>query len=311
MGHDHEGHTHGPTAADLAGGGVATRRVWPMVVAVVLIGGFFFVELFVGLAIDSLALIADAGHMLTDVVAVSMGLAALLVARHGKITDARSFGWFRAEVFTAVVNAVLLIGVGAFVLYEAIGRIGGGAPEIPGATMVIVALIGLLINLVVMLLLRADAKGSIAIRGAYLEVLADALGSVGVLVAGVVMMTTGWRYADVVVAVAIAVWVVPRAIRLALDALKILNQQTPDHVDTVALRADLARIPGVTDVHDLHVWSVTTGMDVATVHVASAGDHAQVLAAARTVMTEHGLEHATVQVDPAGDTESCCAELSW
>ncbi|MFZ2512403.1 MAG: cation transporter, partial [Gordonia sp. (in: high G+C Gram-positive bacteria)] len=108
MGNDHEGHSHGPTAAELARGG-GSRRIWPMVVAVVLIGGFFFVELFVGLSINSLALIADAGHMLTDVVAVSMGLVALLVARHGKITDSRSFGWFRAEVFTAVVNAVLLI----------------------------------------------------------------------------------------------------------------------------------------------------------------------------------------------------------
>lgn len=310
MGHDHDGHSHGPSAAELAGG-AGPRRVWPMVLAVVLIGGFFFVELFVGLAINSLALIADAGHMLTDVVAISMGLAALLVARHGKITDSRSFGWFRAEVFTAVVNAVLLIGVGGFVLYEAIARIGGHAPEIPGATMVIVAVIGLLINLIVMLLLRADAKGSIAVRGAYLEVFADALGSVGVLVAGVVMMTTGWRYADVVVAVAIAVWVVPRAVRLALDALRILNQQTPAHIDTADLRAGLVAIPGVVDVHDLHIWSVTTGMDVATVHVTSDGDHAQVLAAARAVMADRGLEHATVQVDPVGDTGDCCARLTW
>ncbi|AVL99493.1 cation transporter [Gordonia iterans] len=310
--HGHEGHSHGPTAADLADGG-ARRRIWPMAVAVVLIGGYFFVELFVGIAIDSLALIADAGHMLTDVVAVSMGLSALLLARHGRVTDARSFGWFRAEVFTAVLNAALLIGVGVFVLYEAIKRLGGEAPEIPGLTMVIVAAVGLLVNLVVMLMLRADAKGSIAVRGAYLEVLADALGSVGVLVAGVVMMTTGWRYADIVVAVAIAVWVVPRAVRLARDALKILNQQAPDHVDVDRVRAELAEVLGVTDVHDLHVWSLTTGMDVATVHVSSDGDgdYARVLADARAVLTAHGLVHATVQVDPVGDRGECCEKLSW
>ncbi|MFT3660213.1 MAG: cation diffusion facilitator family transporter [Gordonia sp. (in: high G+C Gram-positive bacteria)] len=282
-----------------------------MVAAVVLIGGYFFVELFVGIAIDSLALIADAGHMLTDVVAVSMGLSALLLARHGRITGTRSFGWFRAEVFTAVLNAVLLIGVGAFVLYEAIERLGGDAPAIPGGTLITVAAIGLLVNLAVMLLLRADAEGSIAVRGAYLEVLADALGSVGVLAAGVVMTTTGWRYADVVVAVAIAVWVVPRAIRLAFDALKILNQQAPDHVDVDEVAAELARVPGVTDVHDLHVWSVTTGMDVATVHVSSDGDYARVLADARTVLAGHGLVHATVQVDPVDDRGACCAKLSW
>ncbi len=312
--HDHSqaGHSHGPTAADLAAGDAAARRLWPMVLAVVLIGGYFFVELFVGITIGSLALIADAGHMLTDVVAVSMGLSALLLARHGRITDGRSFGWYRAEVFTAVVNAALLIGVGIFVVYEAIRRIGGASPEVPGRPLVIVALVGLVVNVVVMLLLRADARGSIAVRGAYLEVLADAVGSVGVLVAGVVMMTTGWEYADVVVAVCIAVWVVPRAIGLARDALRILNQQAPDHVDLDALRNELAHVPGVTDVHDLHVWSVTTGMDVATVHVGSTDDdYARVLADTRAVLGEYGLVHATVQVDPVDGGAGCCDRLSW
>ncbi|MFC0314716.1 cation diffusion facilitator family transporter [Gordonia phosphorivorans] len=308
--HGHEGHSHGPSAAELAAGG-SRRRLWPMAVAVGLIGSYFFVELFVGIAIDSLALIADAGHMLTDVVALSMGLSALLLSRHGRITDARSFGWFRAEVFTAVLNAALLIGVGIFILYEAIERIGGGAPEVPGATLVIVAVIGLAVNVAVMLLLRADAKASIAVRGAYLEVLADAVGSVGVLTAGVVTMTTGWRYADVVVAVLIALWVVPRAVRLAKDALKILNQQAPEHVDVPALRRELLAIEAVVDVHDLHVWSVTTGMDVATVHVVSDGDYARVLAAARSVLTAHGLVHATVQVNPSTQDGACCEELTW
>ncbi len=305
----HEGHSHGPTAADAVNDG-AQRRLWPMVLAVVLIGGFFVVELVVGIAINSLALIADAGHMATDVVAVSMGLSALLLARHGRITDGRSFGWYRAEVFTAVVNAVLLIGVGIFVLYEAIARLGGEAPEVPGATLIVVALLGLAVNLLVMLLLRADARGSIAVRGAYLEVLADAVGSVGVLVAGIVVMTTGWQYADVVVAVAIAIWVVPRAVRLALDALKILNQQAPSHIDLAALRTELEAVDGVTDVHDLHVWSLTTGMDVATVHVAAHGEYERVLAATRAVLTAHGLEHATVQVDPTGGGP-CCEQLTW
>lgn len=309
--HGHEGHSHGPTAADVVDG-APQRRLWPMVVALGLIGGYFFVELFVGIAIGSLALISDAGHMLTDVVAVSMGLSALLLARHGKITDGRSFGWYRAEVFTAVVNAALLIGVGVFVLYEAIKRIGGESPEIPGATLVIVAAIGLAVNVLVMFLLRADAKGSIAVRGAYLEVLADAVGSVGVLVAGIVMMTTGWEYADIVVAVLISLWVIPRAVRLARDALRILNQQAPDHVDLDVLRRELAQVRGVIDVHDLHVWSVTTGMDVATVHVGSAGkDYARVLADTRAVLVEHGLVHATIQVDPVGGDPACCEKLSW
>ncbi|GAA3702108.1 cation diffusion facilitator family transporter [Gordonia hankookensis] len=289
---------------------MANRRIWPMAVAVVIIGGYFVIELVVGLLVDSLALIADAGHMLTDVVALVMGLVALLLAKHGSTTDDRSFGWHRAEVFTAVANAVLLIGVAAFVLYEAVERIGTD-PQVPGLTLIVVALIGLLVNLAVMLLLRADAQESIAVRGAYLEVLADAVGSVGVLIAGVVALTTGWGYADVVVAVLIALWVVPRAVRLALEALRILNQQAPPHVDVDELRQELAAIPSVDDVHDLHVWTLTTGMDVATVHLGSNGSNREVLTAAQAVLTRHGLEHATIQVDPHDVRERCHDELRW
>ncbi|MDL9938568.1 cation diffusion facilitator family transporter [Gordonia sp. ABSL1-1] len=307
MGHSHS-HSHGPSAADVAADG--HRRIWPMALAVALIGGFFVVELVAGIAVNSLALIADAGHMLTDVVALVMGLVALLLARHGATTDVRSFGWHRAEVFTAVANALLLIGVAAFVLYEAVARLGTD-PEVPGMTLIVVALIGLAINVIVMLLLRADSKASIAVRGAYLEVLADAVGSVGVLIAGVVALTTGWGYADVIVAVLIALWVVPRALRLATDALRILNQQAPAHVDVEALRAELADLDVVDDVHDLHVWSLTTGMDVATVHLGSGCPNAQVLAGAQQVLARHGLHHATIQVDPVGSQKRCRDELTW
>ncbi|EON34854.1 MULTISPECIES: cation diffusion facilitator family transporter [Gordonia] len=302
MGHSHS-HSHAPTAG-------GRRRLWPMVLAVALIGGYFVVELVTGILVNSLALIADAGHMLTDVVALVMGLIALLLGRHGRTTDTRSFGWHRAEVFTAVANAVLLMGVAVFVLYEAVERIGSD-PQVPGLTLIVVALVGLLVNLGVMLLLRADAKESIAVRGAYLEVLADAVGSVGVLVAGIVAMTTGWGYADIVVAVLIALWVVPRAVRLALDALRILNQQAPAHVDVEALRADLADIPVVDDVHDLHVWTLTTGMDVATVHLGSNRPNAEVLPAAQAVLARHGLEHATVQIDPDDHQRRCREEMTW
>ena len=305
MGHSHgHGHSHGAASAP------GTRRIWPMAVAVGLIGGFFVVELITGILVNSLALIADAGHMLTDVVALVMGLAALLLARHGRTTDARSFGWYRAEVFTAVANAVLLIGVAAFVLYEAVRRIGTD-PEVPGLTLIVVALIGLAVNLGVMLLLAADAKESIAVRGAYLEVLADAVGSVGVLIAGIVALTTGRGYADIIVAVLIALWVVPRALRLATDALRILNQQAPAHVDVEALRHDLAELDIVDDVHDLHVWSLTTGMDVATVHLGSSCPNAVVLAAAQGVLSRYGLDHATIQVDPVARQHDCRDELTW
>lgn len=306
MGHSHS-HSHSHGTSD---GSASTRRIWPMAVAMIIIGGYFVVELASGLIVNSLALIADAGHMLTDVVALAMGLVALLLARHGRTTDDRSFGWHRAEVFTAVANAVLLVGVAAFVLYEAIRRIGTH-PDVPGMTLIVVALIGLAVNVAMVALLRADAHESIAVRGAYMEVLADALGSIGVLIAGIVTLTTGWGYADVVVAVLIALWVVPRAVRLALDALRILNQQAPTHVDVEALRHELTDIAVVDDVHDLHVWSLTTGMDVATVHLGSHAPNREVLAAAQTVLSRYGLDHATIQVEPHDVKDRCRDELQW
>ncbi|MFT4044845.1 MAG: cation diffusion facilitator family transporter [Gordonia sp. (in: high G+C Gram-positive bacteria)] len=305
MGHSHaHTHSHGPAVTS------TDRRIWPMAVGVGMIGTFFVIELVVGVLVNSLALIADAGHMLTDVVALVMGLVALLLARHGSTTGIRSFGWHRAEVFTAVANAVLLIGVAGYVLVEAIARIGRD-PQVPGLTLIVVAAIGLAVNVAMMALLRADSKESIAVRGAYMEVLADAVGSIGVLLAGVVALTTGWGYADIVVAVLIALWVVPRAVGLARDALRILNQEAPEHVDVDSLRRELSDIPLVDDVHDLHVWSLTTGMDVATVHLASDSPNAQVLPQARAVLARYGLRHATIQVDPGDLRERCRDDLHW
>ena len=302
--HSHSGHSHAPGVTG------EHRRIWPMVVGAIIISVFFVLEITVGVMVNSLALIADSGHMATDVVAMLMGLGALLLARHSTADDVKTFGWHRAEVFTAVANAVLLMGVAVYVIYEAIDRIGTD-PDVPGLTLVIVALIGLAANVVVMLLLRSDSKGSIAVRGAYTEVLADAVGSVGVLIAGIVTMTTNWPYADLVVAVLIALWVAPRAIRLALDAMRILAQQAPQHVDVDKIRGELVDIDGVTDVHDLHVWTLTTGMDVATVHVTATADNATVLLAAREILEAHGLDHATIQVDPAGMQENCHKKITW
>ncbi|MGU3291744.1 cation diffusion facilitator family transporter [Williamsia sp. M5A3_1d] len=306
MGHTHgHSHSHAPTTVD-----GSTRRLWPMVVGMVIIGTFFVVEVVAGVLANSLALLADAGHMLTDVIAMAMGLIALLLARHGRADGEKTFGWHRAEVFTAVANAVLLIGVAVFVLYEAFERLGSD-PQVPGLTLIVVALAGLVANLVVMQLLRSDSHDSIAVRGAYMEVLADAIGSVGVLIAGIIALTTGWGYADIVVAVLIALWVAPRAIRLALDALRILSQRAPAHVDVDAVRAELEALPQVHDVHDLHIWTLTTGMDVATVHLGSDQPNADVLTAAREVLERHGLDHATVQVDPIEIQQRCHRDLTW
>lgn len=311
MGAGH-GHSHG-NAASTGGAGPSHTRIRKMVIALGILLAFLVLEVVVGLAIGSLALLADAGHMLTDVVGMSMGLVALLLAKQGSKAAARTFGWHRAEVLTAMANAVLLLGVAAFVMYEAVGRIGD-VPEIPGVPLMATAVAGLAANIVVMLMLRADAKESIAVRGAYLEVLADAVGSVGVLFAGAALVLFDWTYADVVVGVLISLWVVPRALKLAGSALRILTQASPASVDVDAVRADLFAVPGVSDVHDLHVWTLTTGMDVATVHLTMDSedtDSQRVLAAAKTVLDAHGLSHATVQVETGVEGSRCQEDLTW
>jgi cobalt-zinc-cadmium efflux system protein len=203
-------------------------------------------------------------------------------------------------VFTAVANAVLLIGVATLILREAIGRIGQ-APDVPGIPMVVVALTGLATNAAVALLLRSQSTQSLAVKGAYMEVIADTVGSIGVLIAGLVTITTHWPYADVVVAVLVALWVLPRALSLAAGALRILSESSPSHINVDDLRVALGAVDGVTDVHDLHVWTLVPGKDMVTAHLASQGDSARVLGEARAILAERGLDHATIQIEPPGD----------
>lgn len=294
------GHNHGS----------ADARVSRMVIAAAILSGFFVLELTTALLINSIALLADAGHMLTDLVALFMGLTAVLVARHANASPARTYGWHRAEVFTAVANAVLLLFVAAFILYEAFERFGD-APAIPGVPMILVALAGLVANAAVVMLLRSQSEGSLAVKGAYMEVVADTVSSVGVLIAGIVTVTTHWPYADVVVAVLVALWVLPRAISLARAALRILSESSPTHIDVEELRTALCAVDGVSEVHDLHVWTLVPGKDMVTAHLTSTADSAKVLDEARAVLTARGLEHATVQIEPPDAAGDCNCEATW
>src|SRR5258705_4078086 len=285
----------------------ADTRVSRMVIAAAILTAFFVLELTTAFAINSLALLSDAGHMLTALVAMFMGLAAVLLARHGSASPARTYGWHRAEVFTAVANAVLLLGVAAFILFEAFERLGD-APEIPGVPMILVALAGLVANAVVVLLLRSHSQESLAVKGAYMEVVADTVGSIGVLIAGIVTVTTSWPYADVVVAVFVALWVLPQSISLARSALRILSESSPSHIDVEELRSALCGVEGVTEVHDLHVWTLVPGKDMVTAHLTSSRESALVLDDARAVLTARGLDHATVQVEPPDGAADCKCE---
>jgi cobalt-zinc-cadmium efflux system protein len=293
MGADHDHANVGTPAPRLA-------------VATALLGGFFVVELTTALLIGSIALLADAGHILTDVAATFMGLCAVILAQRGSTSPGRTYGWHRAEVFTAVANAVLLIGVATVILREAIGRIGH-APEVRGIPMIVVALAGLATNAAVALLLRSHSSKSLAVKGAYMEVIADTVGSIGVLIAGVVTITTHWPYADVVVAVLVAMWVLPRALSLAAGALRILSESSPSHIDVEELRAALQAVDGVSEVHDLHVWTLVPGKDMVTAHLASRQDSARVLSEAQAILAARGLGHATIQVEPPDGVGDCMA----
>lgn len=299
------GHTHtGPVSA---GAKHKARLAW----AFALIAAFFVVEVTASLITNSLALWSDAGHMLTDVVGLGMALAAIQAAASGRHRPDRSFGLYRLEILAALANAVLLCGVAVYVLVEAARRIAD-PPEVLSGPMLAVAVAGLAANLVAFALLREGSKESLNVQGASLEVLADTIGSIGVIIAAVVLLTTGWPYADPLIAAGIGLFILPRAWRVAGDALRILVQACPAHVCLDKLRYELGALEGVVDVHDLHVWTLTSAMDVASVHlmVDAGADAHGVLDRARDLLSHgYGIDHATLQVEP--DTHKGCDEISW
>lgn len=301
MGHEH-------SHVDLRGGARHAGRLWW---SFALVAGFLVVQVVVGLAANSLALLSDAGHMATDALGLGMALAAITAANRAIQAQHRTFGLYRLEILAALANAVLLFGVAGYVLIEAVRRLDDPL-DVASVPVLIVGAIGLVVNLIAFLLLRQGATESLNVRGAYFEVIADALGSVGVIVAAALMWATGWGWVDPVIGAGIGLFILPRAWRLGRDALRILVQAAPEGVDLPAVTTALVGIDGVEDVHDLHVWTLTSEMDVLTAHlgIAEGGDAQTVLQQARAVLAERfHLEHATLQVETAGDHS--CQEMTW
>lgn len=299
------GHSHGPVGH--AGGKHRGR----LRLAFVLIAAFFFVELVYGFLSQSLALLSDAGHMAADVVALGAALTATSLATRPDTTGRRTFGSYRAEIFASGFAVLLMLGVAVYVVVEAVGRIGN-APDVHTRPMIIVGFIGLVINVVVLLLLRAGASESLNVKGAYLEVVADTAGSVGVVVAGVIIATTGQIWVDTFVALAIGTFVAVRAIMLGRQVLAVLGQQVPEGLIVDDVVADLQAIAGVRDVHDIHVWVLTSGMNVATAHLVADDPtrHAGILEQAQAVLLRrYAVEHATLQVEQSASKN--CHELTW
>jgi len=286
------------------------RHLKPLTIAFFLVVGFMVAEAVAGWLTGSLALISDAGHMATDALGLGMALAAILAADKAGDQTRRTYGLYRTEILAALANAVLLFAVAGYVLYEAVKRIDS-PPEILTGPMTAVAVAGLVVNIVAWRLLKRGADESLNVEGAYVEVLADLIGSIGVIAAAATIWITGWTIVDPIIAAAIGLFILPRASRLGRKALRILIQTAPEHLDLEALAAQLGSIPAVIDVHDLHVWTLTSGMEVGTVHLMTRddADSHPILDQARTILQDHGIVHATLQVEP--ESHKGCAEIAW
>ncbi len=299
-GHDHkQGHDHGHDHAIEAGGGHA-RKLW---IALGLTVGFMGVEVVAGFAAHSLALLSDAGHMLTDAGALALALIAQRIAEKPR-TRLFTFGFRRAEIVAALLNGIILALSAVWVIVEAVRRFAD-PPHIDGGWMLVVATVGLLVNLVSAWVLGSGSGDNANVRAAFLHVLSDAAGSVAAIVAGVFIVTVGWTRADPVVSVLISLLILWGAYRLLRDSVHVLMETSPAGVDIEKVERTIRATPGVADLHDLHVWAISQGFPVVTVHVLLDGD-AHGTDVARDVGARlreaHGITHVTVQPEaPAHD----------
>jgi cobalt-zinc-cadmium efflux system protein len=284
-------HAHASAAAANRG-----RLVAVLVLSVSILG----VEVVGGIAANSLALLADAGHMLTDVAGVGMALLAIWFAGRTPTTG-RTYGYLRVEILAAVANAVLLCGVAVFILIEAWRRLAE-PPEVASGLMLAVALVGLAANAASLLLLRDAQRESLNMRGAYLEVMGDFAGSAAVIVAALVIAATGWTAADAIASALIGLLILPRTFALLREATDVLLEATPKGVDMDHVRAHILDAPGVVDCHDLHAWTITSGMNVVSAHVvlAEEADAATTLDALCACLSDDfDIEHSTFQLETA------------
>ncbi len=285
----HGGGTTGTAAAQHAG-----KLAW----ALGLTATYMVAEVVGGLITGSLALLADAAHMLTDVGGLALALLAIRFAAR-EATPQRTYGYLRMEVLSALTNAVVLLLLTVYILYEAYQRFLS-PPEILSGPMLVVAAIGLIVNLVSMRLLAGGSSESVNLKGAYFEVLSDMLGSIGVIVAALLMMWKGWRLADPIIGAGIGLFIVPRTWLLLKQVTHILMEGVPPHVDVDLLEKRLAGISSVMAVHDLHVWTITSGFDAMSCHVvvADLSMSRGVLQEARQIMKEEfGIDHVTIQIE--------------
>ncbi|WP_137904993.1 cation diffusion facilitator family transporter [Chryseobacterium sp. 2VB] len=282
-----------------------SRHKKNLLIVLCLSGTYLIAEVIGGIITNSLALLADAAHMLTDVVGLLLAFIAIKIGER-KADPSRTYGYYRTEILAAVVNAVVLLGISIYVLFEAYQRFQN-PPEVQSKSMLIVAGIGLIVNIVGMMILRKDSEGSLNMKGAYFEVLSDMLTSVGVMIAGVIMLTTGWYYADPLISAAIGLLIFPRTWRLLKEAINVLLEGTPKDVDIRELRQSLEKTPGVKDVHDLHVWSLTSSVNAMSAHVVKENGHPQsqlLKTLTDATVNNFKISHTTFQIEEEGYEEN-------
>lgn len=266
---------------------------------------FMLVELIAGWYTHSLALMADAGHMLSDVASICLALLAIWFATRPPTSD-KSYGYYRTEILASLINGVLLVVVSLGIFFEAYRRISS-PPEVSTGPMLVVALIGLGINIASIKLLHEVQHDSVNVKAAYLEVLSDLAGSAGVLVAAIVIMFTGWQIVDPIISSVIGLLILPRTWLLLAEATNVLMEGTPGHIDLDSLRDKFASVEGVVDVHDIHVWSITSGLEAMSGHIAiRPGANAKDVLSAVTQIArqDFGIQHTTIQIDEQDPQDS-------
>lgn len=287
------GHSHGDVIPSAAG-----RHRKQLYAALALTLTYMGAEIVGGIVTGSLALIADAAHMATDAGGLALALFAIHFAQKAP-TPQKTYGYLRTEILAALVNAVVLLLLTVYILYEAYKRFLS-PPEILSGPMLAVAAVGLIVNLISLKLLAAGSSESLNVKGAYFEVLSDMLGSLGVIAAALIIMYTGWTLADPIIGAGIGLFIVPRTWTLLKQAVHILMEGTPTEIEVPAVEKTLLEIPGVTAVHDLHVWTITSGTDSLTGHlvVTDMKHAAPVLKRAKAVLKERfKIDHVTIQVE--------------
>lgn len=276
----------------------ASRQRGRLKIVLGLTATYMLVEAAGGWLTGSLALLADAGHMLTDVGGLGLALFAIWLGNRPANPE-RTYGYYRTEILVSLANAMVLFGVSGYILYEAWRRFQS-PPEVRSVAMLGVATVGLVVNLAGVWLLHAGAGESLNVQGAFLEVVSDLLGSIGVIIAALIMYFTGWYYADPLFSAAIGLFIIPRTWRVLREAVGILLEGTPSHLDLAEVRAAMSTVPGVASVHDLHAWTITSGYVALTAHVQVNGEvpSDEILTMLTAMLKERfQIEHTTIQLE--------------